>query len=313
MPGKIMAFCAHPGDGLFTMGEALAGQGSSRVASLRREGRAPRGTAVKEYGELQRTASEKPVQLPGAEGSWLPYPDVPSRSTMPTTGKMPLTSNRMSACAFYPMWRGETGLGHRRASRARVPFRDSGHGAGTSPGKRPESLSPGSTWTRPPVGRHQISGFVCFFQRRGGDPGFFTGVLYGPGERQADPGLLCRAGGASPPRSSLWSEPQLIIGPIPPIFPIPNSASAITPWPNFANGCSSMVTWTSSIRPIRKPYEHHPLLYGLHRLEDLHRGQTGRGPPRPLPGRKADHARPDIVTSHAASVGLFTTPRHREG
>ena len=26
MPGKIMAVCAHPGDGLFTMGAALAQQ-----------------------------------------------------------------------------------------------------------------------------------------------------------------------------------------------------------------------------------------------------------------------------------------------
>ena len=81
MPGKIMAVCAHPGDGLFTMGAALAQQihqgGTGLLLSLSYgEKGAPRGTPVKEYGELQRTATGKAVQLLGAEAAWLPYPDA---------------------------------------------------------------------------------------------------------------------------------------------------------------------------------------------------------------------------------------------
>jgi LmbE family N-acetylglucosaminyl deacetylase len=80
MPGKIMAIAAHPGDGLFTMGATLAqqiqrgGAGVFLSLSLGEKG-APRTIPVKQYGELQRTATEKAARLIGAEAVFLTYPD----------------------------------------------------------------------------------------------------------------------------------------------------------------------------------------------------------------------------------------------
>ena len=81
MPGKIMAIAAHPGDGLFTMGAAMAqqisrgGTGILLSLSLGEKG-APKDIAVQRYGEMQRTATEKATGLLGAEAIFLTYPDA---------------------------------------------------------------------------------------------------------------------------------------------------------------------------------------------------------------------------------------------
>jgi LmbE family N-acetylglucosaminyl deacetylase len=81
MPGKIMAIAAHPGDGLFTMGATVAqqiargGAGVFLSLSLGERG-APKDIPVKQYAEMQRTATEKAARLLGAEAVFLPYPDA---------------------------------------------------------------------------------------------------------------------------------------------------------------------------------------------------------------------------------------------
>jgi LmbE family N-acetylglucosaminyl deacetylase len=81
MSGKIMAIAAHPGDGMFTMGATLAqqiqrgGKGVMLSLSLGEKG-APKNIPVKQYGEMQRSATEKAVRLLGAEAVFLPYPDA---------------------------------------------------------------------------------------------------------------------------------------------------------------------------------------------------------------------------------------------
>jgi LmbE family N-acetylglucosaminyl deacetylase len=81
MPGKIMAIAAHPGDGMFTMGATLAQQiqrgekGVMLSLSLGEKG-APKNIPVREYGEMQRAATEKAVRLLGAEAVFLTYPDA---------------------------------------------------------------------------------------------------------------------------------------------------------------------------------------------------------------------------------------------
>jgi len=81
MPGKLIAVAAHPGDGLFTMGAVLAqhiyqgGTGALLSLSYGEKG-APRGVPVKDYGDRQRTATERALRLLGAEALWLPYPDA---------------------------------------------------------------------------------------------------------------------------------------------------------------------------------------------------------------------------------------------
>ena len=81
MQDRIMAIAAHPGDGMFTMGAALAQQihqgGSAVLLSLSLgEKGAPKNVPVKEYGEMQRAATEKAARLLGAETLYLPYPDA---------------------------------------------------------------------------------------------------------------------------------------------------------------------------------------------------------------------------------------------
>jgi LmbE family N-acetylglucosaminyl deacetylase len=80
-PGKIMAITAHPGDGLFTMGAALANQvergGSAALLSLSLgEKGAPNNIPVQQYGELQRTATQKATSLIGSEAIFIVYPDA---------------------------------------------------------------------------------------------------------------------------------------------------------------------------------------------------------------------------------------------
>ena len=81
MPKKIMAIAAHPGDGLFTMGAALAqqinrgGKGVLFSLSLGEKG-APKDIPVQHYGEMQRAATEKATHLLGAEAIFLTYPDA---------------------------------------------------------------------------------------------------------------------------------------------------------------------------------------------------------------------------------------------
>jgi LmbE family N-acetylglucosaminyl deacetylase len=79
-PGKIMAIAAHPGDALFTMGAAVAqhihngGTGIFLNLSLGEKGH--RTIPPKEYGEMQRAATEKAAKLLGAETAFLTYPDA---------------------------------------------------------------------------------------------------------------------------------------------------------------------------------------------------------------------------------------------
>jgi len=80
-PGRVMAICAHPGDGLFTMGAVLAqqvergGTGVLLSLSLGEKG-APKNIAVPQYGEMQRTATQKAAGLLGAEAIFFSYPDA---------------------------------------------------------------------------------------------------------------------------------------------------------------------------------------------------------------------------------------------
>jgi N-acetylglucosamine malate deacetylase 1 len=80
-PNRIMAIAAHPGDGLFTMGAALAqqiahgGTGALLSLSLGERG-APKDIPVQQYGEMQRTSTQKATQLLGAESIFLAYSDA---------------------------------------------------------------------------------------------------------------------------------------------------------------------------------------------------------------------------------------------
>jgi N-acetylglucosamine malate deacetylase 1 len=80
-PGKVMAIAAHPGDGLFTMGAVLAqqiergGAGILLNLSLGERG-SPRTIPAQEYGEMQRSATQKATQLLRAEAIFLSYPDA---------------------------------------------------------------------------------------------------------------------------------------------------------------------------------------------------------------------------------------------
>jgi LmbE family N-acetylglucosaminyl deacetylase len=83
-PSDIMAIAAHPGDGFFTMGAAVALQthlgarGVFLSLSLGERGSAKIATA--EYGALQREASERAAKLLGAQAAFLGYRDgeIPS-------------------------------------------------------------------------------------------------------------------------------------------------------------------------------------------------------------------------------------------
>src|SRR5690348_7646040 len=81
MPGKIMAIAAHPGDGVFTMGATIAQHiargGTGLLLSLSAgEKGAPKNIPVKQYGDMQRAATEKAMKLLGSDAITLPYPDA---------------------------------------------------------------------------------------------------------------------------------------------------------------------------------------------------------------------------------------------
>jgi LmbE family N-acetylglucosaminyl deacetylase len=77
---NIMAVAAHPGDGMFTMGAAVAkqvhdgGHGVFVSMSLGEKGH-PR-IPGREYGEMQRKAMQDAAKLLGAEALFLPYGDA---------------------------------------------------------------------------------------------------------------------------------------------------------------------------------------------------------------------------------------------
>jgi LmbE family N-acetylglucosaminyl deacetylase len=80
-PGKLMAIAAHPGDGMFTMGAALAQQiergGSGILLSLSLgEKGAPKTIPVHQYGEMQRDATLKAMALLAGQAIFLSYPDA---------------------------------------------------------------------------------------------------------------------------------------------------------------------------------------------------------------------------------------------
>jgi LmbE family N-acetylglucosaminyl deacetylase len=80
MPSTILAIAAHPGDGFFTMGAAVAqhvhdgGHGVFLSLSLGERGHP--SLAPEAYGALQRAASEKAAKILGAETAFLSYPDA---------------------------------------------------------------------------------------------------------------------------------------------------------------------------------------------------------------------------------------------
>ncbi len=80
MPSRVMAIAAHPGDGFFTMGAAVAqhiasgGHGVFLSLSLGERGHPT--MPPKDYGALQRTASEQAAKILGAEAVFLTYPDA---------------------------------------------------------------------------------------------------------------------------------------------------------------------------------------------------------------------------------------------
>jgi N-acetylglucosamine malate deacetylase 1 len=80
MPSKLMAIAAHPGDALFTMGGAVAQNvhqgGEAVLLSLSLGERGHPTLQPKEYGALQRAATEKAAKLLGAKTAFLAYPDA---------------------------------------------------------------------------------------------------------------------------------------------------------------------------------------------------------------------------------------------
>ena len=80
-PGKVMAIAAHPGDGMFTMGAAVAqqieqgGAGVLLSLSLGEKG-APKNISVQQYGDMQRNATEKAARLIGANAIFFSHPDA---------------------------------------------------------------------------------------------------------------------------------------------------------------------------------------------------------------------------------------------
>jgi LmbE family N-acetylglucosaminyl deacetylase len=91
MTSKIMAIAAHPGDALFTMGATVAQHihdgGSGIFVSLSQgEKGAPKNIPVKEYGEIQRSATEKAAKMLDAETHLFTYPDaeIPNDDRIPT-------------------------------------------------------------------------------------------------------------------------------------------------------------------------------------------------------------------------------------
>ena len=80
MPSTLLAIAAHPGDAFFTMGAAvaqhIAGGGHGAFLSLSLGERGHKTIPPKEYGKMQRAASEKAAKILGAETVFLAFPDA---------------------------------------------------------------------------------------------------------------------------------------------------------------------------------------------------------------------------------------------
>ncbi len=79
MPSSIMAIAAHPGDALFSMGATVAQEiargGRGVFLSLSLGERGHKTIPPREYGAMQRAATEKAAKMLGAEAAFLTYPD----------------------------------------------------------------------------------------------------------------------------------------------------------------------------------------------------------------------------------------------
>ena len=111
MPSTILAIAAHPGDGPFTMGAAVAQQirsgGRGVFLSLTLGERGHPKIPPREYGELQRVATEKAAKLLGAEAAFLTYPD----------GEIPLSEEiRFAVCDQIHEYKPGVVLTHWRGS-----------------------------------------------------------------------------------------------------------------------------------------------------------------------------------------------------
>jgi len=80
MPSTILAIAAHPGDGFFTMGATVAAHiangGRGALLSLSLGERGHPTMSPKDYGALQRAATEKAAKILGGETAFLSYPDA---------------------------------------------------------------------------------------------------------------------------------------------------------------------------------------------------------------------------------------------
>lgn len=80
MPAPILAIAAHPGDVFFTMGatvaQHIASRGRGVFLSLSLGERGHKTILPREYGQMQRAASEKAAKILGAETAFLAYPDA---------------------------------------------------------------------------------------------------------------------------------------------------------------------------------------------------------------------------------------------
>ena len=80
MSSSILAIAAHPGDALFTMGATVAqhihqgGEGAFLSLSLGERGH--KTIPPRQYGEMQRVATEKAAKMLGAKAEFLTYPDA---------------------------------------------------------------------------------------------------------------------------------------------------------------------------------------------------------------------------------------------
>lgn len=110
-PSNIMAIAAHPGDGFFAMGTAVAlqihlgGQGVFLSLSLGEKGSAAISPA--QYGALQRRASEQAAQMLGAHADFLTYPD----------GEIPVTDEaKFAVCDVIREYKPDVIVTHWRGS-----------------------------------------------------------------------------------------------------------------------------------------------------------------------------------------------------
>jgi len=80
MSTTILAIAAHPGDAFFTMGatvaQHIASGGRGAFLSLSLGERGHKTIPSKEYGTMQRVASEKAAKMLGAGTAFLAYPDA---------------------------------------------------------------------------------------------------------------------------------------------------------------------------------------------------------------------------------------------